>query len=61
MKEETDRLKTMLDEVRTLSILEQTSFKIHPARKYKNFKPKIIKQILPQFKKKEFQSKWNLA
>ncbi len=53
MKEETDRLKTMLDEVRTLSILEQTSFKIHPAPvNIKILSQKIIKQILPQFKEK---------
>lgn len=53
MKEETDRLKAMLDEIRTLSMLEQASFKIHPTKvNIKNLSQKIIKQILPQFKGK---------
>jgi len=59
MKEEVDRLKNMLDEVRTLSMLEQSQFKIQTKPvDAKALTQKILKQIEPQFKEKEIPLKF---
>lgn len=53
MKEEVDRLKNMLDEVRALSMFEQPQFKINPTLVHvKDLTLKIIKQIQAQFDRK---------
>ncbi|MEK9159349.1 MAG: HAMP domain-containing sensor histidine kinase [Patescibacteria group bacterium] len=54
MKEEVDRLSTMLTEVRTLSLLEQPKFKIKTAPlDVRDATEKILKQMEPQFEAKK--------
>ncbi|MFA5855045.1 MAG: HAMP domain-containing sensor histidine kinase [Candidatus Gracilibacteria bacterium] len=54
MKEETDRLKDMLDEVRTLSVLQENQSKIVLAKvDAKDLTAKIIKQMAVHFKAKQ--------
>lgn len=54
MKEEVDRLSTMLTEVRTLSLLEQPKFQIETAPlDVKDATEKILKQMEPQFEAKK--------
>lgn len=54
MKEEVDRLSTMLTEVRTLSLLEQPQFHIKTAPlDVKDATEKILKQMEPQFEAKK--------
>ena len=54
MKEEVDRLSTMLAEVRTLSLLEQPQFNIKPAPlDVRDATEKILKQMEPQFDAKK--------
>lgn len=54
MKEETDRLKTMLDEVRSLAMVEEPHFKIHPKPlNVKELTARVVKHIRPQFDQKK--------
>lgn len=54
MKEEVDRLSTMLTEVRTLSLLEQPKFKVETEpMDVLDATEKIIKQMEPQFEAKK--------
>ncbi len=54
MKEEVDRLSTMLTEVRTLSLLEQPQFNIKIAPlDVRDATEKILKQMKPQFEAKK--------
>ncbi len=54
MREEVDRLKNMLEEVRTLSLIEQPRFQVDRADSHVNeLTQKILKSIKPQFDEKE--------
>lgn len=54
LKEETDRLTAMLDEVRTLSMLQEPHFKIELVSvNAKALTEKILKQMQPQFDQKK--------
>ncbi|MFA5792290.1 MAG: HAMP domain-containing sensor histidine kinase [Candidatus Gracilibacteria bacterium] len=58
MKEETERLKQMLDEVRTLSVLQEGQAKITLAKiNVKALTEKILKQMATQFKEKTVELK----